>query len=367
MGPSRGTFVTGALVAAALAIVAVPTPTMAEARGGERTHVVSPGNTLGSIARRYHVTIAALREANGLGPGQPIRLGQRLVIPAPEPSDESTERAPRGRRDRDDEIEGGTARARRARHEAQARSSRERDEADDAPPRASGFERAPRHAGSVRLVHGDDGVTIKLFARNKHLAPRALDGFSRMLRFYPTGARHPIDPRLVTLVGIVSDHFGGRDIHVVSGFRPYSPKQYTPHSNHNLGRAMDFNIPGVPNEVVRDFCRTLRNVGVGYYPNSSFVHMDVRTEKAFWVDEAGPGEPPRYRHKDGKVRADEGAGEVDVAGAAAGGGAADPDGSEGETGSDPTHDGASENPYLDKGNRPSTDPKHADSADEGQR
>ena len=32
----------------------------------------------------------------------------------------------------------------------------------------------------------------------------------------------------------------------------------------------------MPNEALRDFCRTLKNVGCGYYPNSVFVHMDVR-------------------------------------------------------------------------------------------
>ena len=78
----------------------------------------------------------------------------------------------------------------------------------------------------------------------------------------------------------VSDHFGGRPLHVVSGFRPYSPVQYTPHSNHNAGRAMDFSVEGVPNTAVRDFCRTFRNAGVGYYPNSTFVHLDVRTGKS---------------------------------------------------------------------------------------
>ena len=78
---------------------------------------------------------------------------------------------------------------------------------------------------------------------------------------------------------------------MVSGFRPYTTRQFTPHSNHNIGRALDFTVHGVPNETLRDFCRTFRNVGVGYYPNSSFVHLDVRDANAFWIDYAGPGKP----------------------------------------------------------------------------
>jgi len=119
---------------------------------------------------------------------------------------------------------------------------------------------------------------------------------------------HPVDPRLVSLVGIVANHFGGRAIEVVSGYRGYTPTQYTPHSNHNYGKAMDFRIRGVSDEALRDFCRTLRSAGCGYYPNSSFVHLDVRDTKAYWVDWSRPGEPPKY-DKPG-VAADEGASDV---------------------------------------------------------
>jgi hypothetical protein len=61
-----------------------------------------------------------------------------------------------------------------------------------------------------------------------------------------------------------------------------------------VGHAIDFAVRGVPTEVVRDFCNTLKDVGVGYYPKSGFVHLDVRNANARWVDESGPGEPPRY-------------------------------------------------------------------------
>jgi len=98
----------------------------------------------------------------------------------------------------------------------------------------------------------------------------------------------------------VSNHFGGRPIEVISGFRPPRKEQYTARSKHNIGRAVDFRIRGVPNSAIRDFCRTLPNVGVGYYPNSTFVHLDIRDYSAYWVDFSGPGEPPRYATPSGK-------------------------------------------------------------------
>ncbi len=50
---------------------------------GERTHVVASGHSLGKIARRYHTTVDALRERNGLRKGgRKIQPGQKLIIPA---------------------------------------------------------------------------------------------------------------------------------------------------------------------------------------------------------------------------------------------------------------------------------------------
>jgi N-acetylmuramoyl-L-alanine amidase len=47
----------------------------------ERRHVVQPGDTLTGIARRYDVSLNALRRANGLD-GSLLRVGQKLLIPA---------------------------------------------------------------------------------------------------------------------------------------------------------------------------------------------------------------------------------------------------------------------------------------------
>src|ERR1700742_5171519 len=61
------------LVCAAWLLVAPP----AQAE----THVVQAGQTLGRIADRYNVTIAALCEANGLQRRAPLKIGFKLRIP----------------------------------------------------------------------------------------------------------------------------------------------------------------------------------------------------------------------------------------------------------------------------------------------
>jgi LysM repeat protein len=50
-------------------------------RTGERTHLVRRGDTLKSLAKRYGVSIQALRKANGLREREPLKAGIALKIP----------------------------------------------------------------------------------------------------------------------------------------------------------------------------------------------------------------------------------------------------------------------------------------------
>ena len=49
--------------------------------GGVRTHVVQRGETLNGLAKRYGVSIQALREANGLTERKTLKAGRALKIP----------------------------------------------------------------------------------------------------------------------------------------------------------------------------------------------------------------------------------------------------------------------------------------------
>jgi uncharacterized protein YcbK (DUF882 family) len=224
------------------------------------TYVVQRGHTVEAIAHRYHVSVQKVLQANHLDDGQHLKPGQTLVIPGV-------------------------------------------DEEDLAEARARNGEGESYTIHAARL---GEQVRIRVKDTRGHIPHGALESFEHLMR--QGNATHPADPRLLALVGIVSRHFGSKTIEVVSGYRAPTPTQHTPNSRHNYGRALDFRIQGVRNEAVRDFCRTLRNVGCGYYPNSTFVHLDVREAKAFWVDWSRPGELPRYE-KPGTV-ADEGTSDV---------------------------------------------------------
>jgi uncharacterized protein YcbK (DUF882 family) len=135
--------------------------------------------------------------------------------------------------------------------------------------------------------------------------------FEKMMFDHHTGKKHKIHARLCLMLKLVAQNWPGQVITIYSGFRAYNPGQYTKKSKHNLGRAIDFAVAGVSNVTLMKFCKTLENVGVGYYPNSYFVHLDVRETSSFWVDYSNPGQTPKYKKwKEGGGK--KGQGENDV-------------------------------------------------------
>jgi LysM repeat protein len=252
-----------------------------------RWHTVYRGQRLGSIAKRYNVTVGAICHANDLSRSQTIFPGQKLVIPG------------------GDDPSGSHARSVRLGHHDSKRHA-------DGPVRSGSkgspswrlYEKPPWRRGYVRLVgHTEEWKGYVIGPGN-----RVLSGARRAVSRVLTAPRNRrlVDSRLVRLIATVSDTFGGRPLRVVSGYRTSS---YVKGSRHKVGRAVDFRIVGVPNAALRDYLRTLRDVGVGYYPNSTFVHLDVRKRSAYWVDYAGPGEPPRYRRATRQAESHSGAGD----------------------------------------------------------
>jgi uncharacterized protein YcbK (DUF882 family) len=252
------------------------------------------------IARRYHTTVEAIVRRNGLTQGKKIYPGQKLHIeeveahlrfqryladrraPRPEPEEKPDEKA----------AAKGQAPPREEAKQNDAPEPPKRNQDDDAR-----YERKPARPGYVILVRRGEVVRGQLIDRNGKLVERTAQRIDRLLRARRVGKIHPIDRRLLRLIASVSDHFGGRTLVVVSGYRPFSPKQYTKNSRHNFGAAIDFRVAGVPERALFDVCRRERGVGCGFYPTTGFVHMDVRQHKTEWTDFSGPGERPRYAHR----------------------------------------------------------------------
>ncbi|WP_286201795.1 DUF882 domain-containing protein [Ochrobactrum sp. SFR4] len=137
----------------------------------------------------------------------------------------------------------------------------------------------------LHFVHTGERAEIT-FKKNGRYLPDGLKKLNVFLRDWRRNEPTKMDPRLFDLVWQVYQTAGGRDyITVVSAYRSPATNSMlrsrtrgvAKSSQHTLGKAMDFFIPGVPLKKLRDTALRYQIGGVGYYPTSGspFVHLDV--------------------------------------------------------------------------------------------
>ncbi|MBB3544494.1 DUF882 domain-containing protein [Rhizobium sp. BK399] len=143
------------------------------------------------------------------------------------------------------------------------------------------------------FTHTGERATI-IFKRDGKFDPRGLAQVNRFLRDWRRNEPARMDPRLLDLVWEVYGKSGARDyIHVVSAYRSPTTNNMlrsrsrssgvAKSSQHMLGKAMDFYIPGVKLATLRALAMQKQEGGVGYYPRSGspFVHLDVGRVRAW--------------------------------------------------------------------------------------
>ncbi len=143
----------------------------------------------------------------------------------------------------------------------------------------AGFSRAL----SFDNLHTGERLKIEYWAEGTYV-PTALDSINHLLRDFRTGEVHPIEPKLLDLLSILHDRLDTTEpFAVISGYR--SPKTnavlHAEHSGvaaqslHMKGMAIDVRVPGRSLESLHNTALALRAGGVGYYPQSDFVHVDI--------------------------------------------------------------------------------------------
>ena len=132
-------------------------------------------------------------------------------------------------------------------------------------------------------IHTAEKLTIT-YREHGALVPGALEEISRYLRDFRTGQVHEIDVGLLDALCDVYAAFDGRgNFEVISGYR--SPRTnaalrhvttgVAEHSLHVEGRAIDVRLTSAKTTALRDAAIALARGGVGYYPESNFVHLDT--------------------------------------------------------------------------------------------
>lgn len=157
----------------------------------------------------------------------------------------------------------------------------------------AGAAQAETRSLKLYFVHTGERATIT-FKRNGKFDPEGLAKLNRFLRDWRRNEPTKMDPRLFDLIWTVYQKSGSSDyINVLCGYRSPGTNEMlrnrsrhtgvAKESQHILGKAMDFYIPGVPLERLREIGLKLQMGGVGYYPTSGspFVHMDVGGVRAW--------------------------------------------------------------------------------------
>jgi uncharacterized protein YcbK (DUF882 family) len=138
---------------------------------------------------------------------------------------------------------------------------------------------------SFHHIHTNEDLTIT-YKVNGRYDEAALAKISHLLRDWREEQPIKMDPQLIDLLWEVHRETGSKEpIWVVCGYRsPETNSMLRKHSNgvakfsqHMLGKAVDFYIPGVPLDQLRAAGLRAQRGGVGFYPTSGspFVHLDT--------------------------------------------------------------------------------------------
>ena len=150
------------------------------------------------------------------------------------------------------------------------------------PAFAGVLEERERRLDFIQVRTGE--VLSAAYWRGGRYRPAALDRISYLLRDVPSGEVRPIDPRLFDLLyGLRRTLRSDAPFLVVSGYRTPRTNRILAkrkngvarHSLHMEGLAVDVLLPNRPLDDLAEVAWSFRAGGVGYYPASHFVHLDV--------------------------------------------------------------------------------------------
>jgi uncharacterized protein YcbK (DUF882 family) len=136
---------------------------------------------------------------------------------------------------------------------------------------------------SFHNLHTGESLDAVYWDQGRYV-PDALQAVNKVLRDYRTGDEHFMDPRLLDLLNAVHGKVEARTpFQVISGYRsPKTNAMLHAHSDgvakgslHMQGLAIDVRVEGVQLDQLHKAALDLGRGGVGLYPTSNFVHMDV--------------------------------------------------------------------------------------------
>jgi uncharacterized protein YcbK (DUF882 family) len=133
-----------------------------------------------------------------------------------------------------------------------------------------------------------------VYRRGDQYVPGALAELDYFLRDHRTGDVRHFDPRLYDILSDLTSSIGhpGAEIDIICGYRTSSTNEslrahttgVAKNSLHIQAEAIDLRMPGIDTLKLRKAALALRRGGVGYYPHSDFIHVDVGRVRQWCFD-----------------------------------------------------------------------------------
>lgn len=145
---------------------------------------------------------------------------------------------------------------------------------------------APEYRLKMHHLHTGENIDIVYRIGNQYI-PSAVAQLNHFLRDHRTQTTADYDVREFDLLHSLMAKLGkpNGEIDIVCGYRTPQSNNFlrtrsastgvAEHSQHMLSKAIDIRVPGVSTIALRDAALSLGMGGVGYYPVSQFVHVDV--------------------------------------------------------------------------------------------
>jgi uncharacterized protein YcbK (DUF882 family) len=144
---------------------------------------------------------------------------------------------------------------------------------------------SPSSEKSISLynLHTEEFLETVYWNDGKYLYG-SLRNIDHILRDHRTGETRSIDPRLLDLLYATQKRMNvNQPFHIISGYRSpetnsslrKNDRGVSGKSLHMLGKAVDIRLPDVELSLLRKVTTDLRAGGVGYYPRSGFIHVDL--------------------------------------------------------------------------------------------
>jgi uncharacterized protein YcbK (DUF882 family) len=132
-------------------------------------------------------------------------------------------------------------------------------------------------------THTNEKLKTVYWAEGKY-QPEGLREINRILRDHRTGDVYRMDENLLDLLYLLQTRTGRKDsFHIISGYRSPATNAklhalsdgVAKRSYHMQGKAVDIRLPGYDLGKLHQAALALKAGGVGCYPSSNFIHVDV--------------------------------------------------------------------------------------------